>query len=124
MKRNPTQYLDSPSGFSDPLSPVSDALTVPTSGTEVSEDLYPENAELRFEELNEVTLKLTDGGGSNIPSSHGLWGGYRAARALAWVINVGWLAVRQPLGRAIHNRQSKEGRARDGRRPGHGQAAR
>ena len=95
--KKPDPVVDSQGGFFDPLSPVRDALTVPANGAGVSEDLSPENTKLRFEEVNEVTLKLTDGGGSNIPSSHGQWGGYRTARALAWVINIGlghksWLA--------------------------------
>ena len=96
-ENKPDPVGDSQVGFSDPLSPVRDALTVPTSGAEASEAVSAENTELRFEEVNDVTLKLTDGGGSNVPGSHGQWGGYRAARALAWVINVGpghrsWLA--------------------------------
>jgi hypothetical protein len=50
---------------------------------------------LRFERVNEVTWKLTDGEGSNVPARLGFWGGYRTSRAVAWVMNVApgeWLA--------------------------------
>jgi hypothetical protein len=50
---------------------------------------------LRFERVNEVTFKLTDGEVANVPASHGQWGGYRTTKAVAWVINVApgqWLA--------------------------------
>jgi hypothetical protein len=49
----------------------------------------------RFEKINEVTWKLTDGESTNVPASHGQWGGYKTAKAVAWVINVApgqWLA--------------------------------
>jgi hypothetical protein len=42
-----------------------------------------------------VTWKLTDGESSNVPASHGQWGGYTTTKAVAWVINVApgqWLA--------------------------------
>ena len=45
--------------------------------------------------MNEVTFKLTDGEGTNVPASHGQWGGYRTTKAVAWVINIAsgqWLA--------------------------------
>ena len=45
--------------------------------------------------MNEVTFKLTDGEVTNVPASHGQWGGYRATKAVAWVINIApgqWLA--------------------------------
>ena len=50
---------------------------------------------LRFERVNEVTWKLTDGEGSNVPARLGFWGGYRTSRAVAWVMSVApgkWLA--------------------------------
>ena len=66
---------------------------------EVSREFEPENlsqkTNLRFERVNEVTFKLTDGEGTNVPASHGQWGGYRTTKAVAWVINIApgqWLA--------------------------------
>jgi hypothetical protein len=50
---------------------------------------------LRFERVNEVSFKLTDGEVTNVPASHGQWGGYRTTKAVAWVIKIGldaWLA--------------------------------
>jgi hypothetical protein len=32
-----------------------------------------------------VSLKLTS---FNVPASHGKWGGYRATKAVAWVVNI------------------------------------
>ena len=48
----------------------------------------------RFERLNEVTWKLTNGEMTNVPACHGFWGGYRTPKAIAWVIQVEgkWLA--------------------------------
>ena len=74
----------------------------PKAGSQDLELLYefkPKNlsqeANLRFERVNEVTFKLTDGKDTNVPASHGKWGGYRTTKALAWVIKIGadaWLA--------------------------------
>src|SRR5262249_12081116 len=52
---------------------------------------------LHFEQVNEVTWKLTNGEIRNVPTSHGQWAGFRTTKALAWVINVvtnssAWLA--------------------------------
>lgn len=50
---------------------------------------------LRFERVNESTFKLTDGEYTNVPASHGQWGGYRTTKAIAWVVNIApghWLA--------------------------------
>ena len=58
------------------------------------ENLYPKS-QLRFERVNEVTFKLTDGEVTNVPASHGQWGGYRTTKAVAWVISIvpgQWLA--------------------------------
>ena len=57
--------------------------------------IYLKNSNLHFERVNEVTFKLTDGEVTNVPASHGKWGGYRTTKAVAWVINVApgqWLA--------------------------------
>ena len=66
---------------------------------ELSREFEPENlsqkTNLRFERVNEVTFKLTDGEVTNVPASHGQWGGYRTTKAVAWVINIApgqWLA--------------------------------
>jgi hypothetical protein len=45
--------------------------------------------------VNEVNFKLTDGEVTNVPASHGQWGGYRTTKAVSWVINIApgqWLA--------------------------------
>jgi hypothetical protein len=62
-------------------------------------EFEPEKAsqktKLWFERVNEVTVKLTDGESTNVPASHGQWGGYRTTKAVAWVINIApgqWLA--------------------------------
>jgi hypothetical protein len=66
---------------------------------ELAGEFTPENlsqkTNLHFERVNEVTFKLTDGESTNVPASHGQWGGYRAAKAVASVINIApgqWLA--------------------------------
>jgi hypothetical protein len=43
---------------------------------------------LRFEEVNEATLKLVGDEMTTIPAYHDHWAGYKTAEALAWVINV------------------------------------
>jgi hypothetical protein len=45
--------------------------------------------QLRFEEVNPVTLKLTDGRGSLVPTCHGYWSGYSTTRAIAWLMGIG-----------------------------------
>ena len=59
----------------------------------------PENLsqkiKLHFERVNEATFKLTDGEVTNVPTSHGQWGGYRTTKAVASIINIApgqWLA--------------------------------
>jgi hypothetical protein len=68
-------------------------------GIDFSKELEPENLSLKtklhFERVNEVTFKLTDGEDTNVPASHGQWGGYRITKAVVWVIKIGpdsWLA--------------------------------
>jgi hypothetical protein len=67
--------------------------------TDLAPEFEPENlsqkSHLRFERVNEVTFKLTDGEATNVPASHGQWGGYRTTKAVASVIKVApdqWLA--------------------------------
>jgi len=53
------------------------------------------NQPLRCERVNEVTFKITAGEFTNVPASHGQWGGYRIAKAEAWIMCVApglWLA--------------------------------
>ena len=55
----------------------------------------PNPSRFKFEKVNEVTWKLTNGEMTNVPASHGQWGGYRTTKAIAWIINVApnaWLA--------------------------------
>ena len=55
----------------------------------------PNPSRFKFEKVNEITWKLTDSSMTNVPASHGQWGGYRVTKAIAWVINVApnaWLA--------------------------------
>ena len=65
---------------------------VASQDSELSREFEPENlsqkTNLRFERVNEVTFKLTDGELTNVPASHGQWGGYRTTKAVAWVINI------------------------------------
>ena len=70
-----------------------------SQGSDFLEEFEPENlsqkTKLHFERVNEVTFKLTDGEVTNVPASHGQWGGYRTTKAVAWVINIApgqWLA--------------------------------
>jgi len=52
-------------------------------------DLSKSPRHLRFEEVNAVTLKLTDGRGSLVPACHGYWSGYSTTRAIAWLMGIG-----------------------------------
>ena len=57
----------------------------------------PNPSRFKFEKVNEVTWKLTNGEMTNVPAQIGFWGGYRVTEAIAWVINVApnaWLARR------------------------------
>ena len=56
------------------------------------------NQLLCCERVNEVTYKITAGEFTNVPASHGQWGGYRTSKAEAWIICVApglWLARRR-----------------------------
>jgi hypothetical protein len=72
---------------------------VGSQATDFAHEFKPENlsrkSHLCFERVNEATFKLTDGECTDVPTSHGQWGGYRTTKAVAWVINVvpaQWLA--------------------------------
>src|SRR5262249_2308931 len=67
--------------------------------SDFSKEFKPENrsqkTHLHFERVNEVTFKLTDGESTNVPASHGQWGGYRTTKTVASVISIApgqWLA--------------------------------
>src|SRR5262249_45991743 len=48
---------------------------------------------LKWERVNDVTWKLVEEGRNvEIPRVHGKWPGFRTTEAIAWVINVGWVA--------------------------------
>src|SRR5262249_41994025 len=48
----------------------------------------------RWEAVNEVTWRLASNSEYSLtPASHGKWAGWRSGRALAWVINVGWVGA-------------------------------
>jgi hypothetical protein len=68
---------------------------------EVEAKFKPENLSpksqplLKCEKVNDVTFKVTDGELTNVPASHGQWGGYRTTKALAWIIKLrpdAWVA--------------------------------
>jgi hypothetical protein len=51
--------------------------------------------DLRFEQINPITVKLTDGRQSRVPACHGYWPGYETTRAVAWLTLIGnahWVA--------------------------------
>ena len=55
----------------------------------------PNPSRFKFEQVNEVTWKLTNGEITQVPASYGQWGGYRTTKAIAWVICIipgKWLA--------------------------------
>jgi hypothetical protein len=55
----------------------------------------PNPSRFKFEQVNEVTWKLTNGEITDTPASHGQWGGYKTTKAVAWVICIvpgKWLA--------------------------------
>ena len=70
-------------GFSAPEPVENQGLQEPK--TDVS--IKPRN--LSFEQINEVTIKLTDGRGSLVPASHGQWAGHHTTRAVAWLMGIG-----------------------------------
>ena len=67
---------------------------------EIAREFKPENLSLKnsplyCERINDSTFKLTNGELTNVPGSHGKWAGYRASKALAWIIKLesdAWLA--------------------------------
>jgi hypothetical protein len=66
-----------------------------------------------WQKVNEVTWKLTNGEMTNVPASHGQWGGYRTTKALAWVIDAGdespaWIARhKDQTTNPLHLKQAK-----------------
>ena len=84
-------------------SPSAGAAVSRLQGVDFADEFRPkieisEKKPLAFEQVNDVTWKLTDGEGINVPTSHGQWAGYRTTMAIAWVIEVApgyWLARHQ-----------------------------
>jgi len=73
--------------YTDPGFPASEPLE--NQGLQKPKiDLSSKPRELAFEQINEVTLKLTDGRGS-IAWSGDRSGGYRTNRAVAWLMGIG-----------------------------------
>jgi hypothetical protein len=74
--------------------------SAPFQGTDLTRQFryksgISKNQPLRCERVNEVTFKITAGEFTNVPASHGQWGGYRTAKAEAWIMCVApglWLA--------------------------------
>lgn len=52
------------------------------------ESLSLKTSPLRCERINDCTFKVTNGELTNVPASHGQWGGYRTTLVLAWVMNI------------------------------------
>jgi hypothetical protein len=75
-------------------------LKTRSEGIELANEFKPENLSqkslsLHCERVNDSTSKITDGELTNVPASHGQWGGYRTTKGLAWIIKLGsgaWLA--------------------------------
>lgn len=95
---------------------------VASQEADLSGEFKPENpsqkTNLHFERVNEVTFKLTDGESTNVPASHGQWGGYRTTKAVAWVIKIGsdaWLARRggEACGPSFFNEKQTHSRWRE-----------
>jgi hypothetical protein len=73
--------------YTDPGFPAAEPLE--NQGLqEPKTDEADKRRELAFEQINEITLKLTDGRGS-IAWSGNRSGGYRTNRAVAWLMGIG-----------------------------------
>ena len=80
--------------------PSTGEASAPFQGTDLTRQFryksgISKNQPLRCERVNEVTYKITAGEFTNVPASHGQWGGYRTAKAEAWIMCVApglWLA--------------------------------
>ncbi|MET0380616.1 MAG: hypothetical protein ABWZ94_01795 [Methyloceanibacter sp.] len=82
------------------MDPYTGEPEIDFQGTDTQKQFRYKNGisgKLSFEQVNEITWKLTNGEMTNVPACHGFWGGYRTTKAIAWVIDVGvnkpaWLA--------------------------------
>ena len=72
----------------DPGFPASEPLEN-QGPQEPKTDLSGKPRDLSFEQINEVTWKVTDGRGSLVPASHGQWAGHHTTRAVAWLMGIG-----------------------------------
>jgi hypothetical protein len=80
--------------------PIKSGLSEPTK-----RDLQKWN--LRWKEINDITWKLCDDEVVRVPAVHGKWGGFNTGKALAWVIELGWV---NPDGRKIWFARVRDGR--------------
>jgi hypothetical protein len=77
------------------VKPESASKAFETASEFKPENLYPKTSPLSSERINDWTFKITNGELTNVPASHGQWGGYRTTKAMAWIIKIGpnaWLA--------------------------------
>jgi hypothetical protein len=90
----PTWCNETDEEFPDSFASPDPAVDTLPAAEGAEEDSSP-SSEFRWEQVNDVTWKLTAGEEINTPHSHGQWGGYRTSKAVAWVINLApgaWLA--------------------------------
>ena len=86
---------DNPKWTDTPAADFSASQAIENSAVLEAKKRPPNPSRFKFERVNEVTWKLTNGEQTNVPASHGQWGGYRTTKALAWVICIvsgKWLA--------------------------------
>jgi hypothetical protein len=78
-----------------PTKPKSASKSLEATNEFKPENLSPKTSPLYFERINDCTFKITNGELTNVPASHGQWGGYRTTKELAGIIKLGsdaWLA--------------------------------
>ena len=82
------KWTNVPEGENDPSQPIENSSVLG------AKNRPPNPCRFSFEKVNEVTWKLTNGEMTNVPASHGQWGGYRTPKAIAWMIQFEgkWLA--------------------------------
>src|SRR5262249_7665123 len=77
----------------DTLTPSKISKKTERVGPPKIEKIRNRGGSLKWERVNEVTWKLIEEGRNvEVPRVRGKWQGYRTGEALAWVINVGWVA--------------------------------
>jgi len=58
-------------------------------GENVKNGPNQKSGKLRFEQVNNVTWKLTDGSQAETPRCHGKWPGFHTPRAIGWIFGGG-----------------------------------